>query len=90
MDSWPWRACATISRWRSMNGRSRRPSATLQGERARLARLRYDNGSAAYLEVLDAERERFGAEQQLVQLRRQQLSAQVALYRALGGGARDD
>ena len=59
----------------------------LQTERARLARLRYEHGSAAYLEVLDAERERFGAEQQLVQLRRQQLSAQVALYRALGGGA---
>jgi len=59
----------------------------LQAERARLARLRYEHGSAAYLEVLDAERERFGAEQQLVQLRRQQLSAQVALYRALGGGA---
>lgn len=64
-----------------------RATLVLQAERARLAQLRYESGAAAYLEVLDAERERFGAEQQLVQLRRQQLSAQVALYRALGGGA---
>ncbi|WP_460829815.1 TolC family protein, partial [Massilia agilis] len=64
-----------------------RATLVLQAERARLAQLRFESGAAAYLEVLDAERERFGAEQQLVQLRRQQLSAQVALYRALGGGA---
>jgi multidrug efflux system outer membrane protein len=75
-------------RWLADQAEALRATVALQGERARLARLRYDNGSAAYLEVLDAERERFAAEQQLVQLRRQQLSAQVALYRALGGGAR--
>ena len=75
-------------RWLGDQAEALRATLALQGERARLARLRYENGSAAYLEVLDAERERFGAEQQLVQLRRQQLSAQVALYRALGGGAR--
>lgn len=57
-------------------------------ERARLAKLRYDNGSAAYLEVLDAQRDLLAAEQQLVQTRRQLLSSQVALYTALGGGAR--
>jgi multidrug efflux system outer membrane protein len=75
-------------RWLADQAEAMRATLALQAERARLARLRYDNGSAAYLEVLDAERERFGAEQQLVQLRRQQLSAQVAVYRALGGGAR--
>ena len=75
-------------RWLGDQAEALRATLALQGERARLARLRYENGSAAYLEVLDAERERFGAEQQLVQLRRQQLSARVALYRALGGGAR--
>lgn len=59
----------------------------LQAERARLARLRYDSGAARYLEVLDAERDLLGAEQQLVQMRRALLAAQVALYAALGGGS---
>jgi outer membrane protein, multidrug efflux system len=55
-------------------------------ERARLAQLRFDNGRSAFLEVLDVQRELFGAEQQLVQLRRAQLASGVALYAALGGG----
>jgi multidrug efflux system outer membrane protein len=74
-------------RWLAEQAEAMRTTLALQAERARLAKLRYDSGAAAYLEVLDAERERFAAEQALVQLRRQQLSAQVALYRALGGGA---
>lgn len=57
-----------------------------QSERARLAQLRYDNGSAAFLEVLDAQRDLLDAGQQLVQARRALLSSQVALYAALGGG----
>ena len=36
---------------------------------ARVARLRYDNGLSIYLEVLDAERSLFSAEQQLLALR---------------------
>lgn len=58
-----------------------------QSERARLSQLRYDNGAAAFLEVLDAQRELFAAEQQLVQTRRALLSSQVSLYTALGGGS---
>lgn len=57
-----------------------------QAERARLAQLRYDNGSAAYLEVLDAERDLLAAGQQLVQVRYELLASQVSLYAALGGG----
>ena len=57
-------------------------------ERARLATLRYDNGSATYLEVLDAQRELLSAGQQLVQVRQALLSSQIALYSALGGGSR--
>ncbi|WP_228275255.1 efflux transporter outer membrane subunit [Stakelama tenebrarum] len=57
-----------------------------QRERARLAQLRFDNGRSSYLEVLDAERELFDAEQALVQLRRAQMASVVALYAALGGG----
>jgi multidrug efflux system outer membrane protein len=60
-----------------------------QTERARLARLRYDNGSSAFLDVLDAQRDLLAAEQDLVQLRRALLSSRVALYSALGGGSRD-
>ena len=54
--------------------------------RARLAQLRFDNGRSAYLEVLDAQRDLFEAEQSLVQLRRAQRASVVALYAALGGG----
>ena len=58
-----------------------------QAERARLSQLRFDNGAAAFLEVLDAQRDLLVAEQQTVQLRRALLSSQVGLYAALGGGA---
>ncbi|MCJ2185730.1 efflux transporter outer membrane subunit [Novosphingobium sp. 2638] len=61
-----------------------------QRERARLAQLRFDNGRSAYLEVLDAQRDLFDAEQSLVQLRRAELASVVALYSALGGGFADD
>lgn len=56
-------------------------------ERARLATLRYDAGAAAYLEVLDAQRDLLGAQQQLVSARRALAASQVALYAALGGGS---
>lgn len=55
-------------------------------ERSRLARLRFESGRAAHLETLDAERDRFSAEQRLIQLRRAWLASGVALYAALGGG----
>lgn len=60
-----------------------------QRQRAHLSQLRYDNGAAAYLDVLDAQRDLLAAEQQLVQTRRALLSSQVGLYAALGGGALD-
>ena len=56
---------------------------------ARVARLRYDNGLSIYLEVLDAERSLFSAEQQLLALRSAQLQSEVSLYVALGGGFRE-
>jgi multidrug efflux system outer membrane protein len=59
-----------------------------QAERARLARLRYDNGAAAFLEVLDAERDQLTAQQSLVQTRYALLTSRVGLYAALGGGMR--
>ena len=53
---------------------------------AETAILRYDNGIAIYLEVLDAERNLFSAEQQLIRLRATELQNGVSLYTALGGG----
>jgi multidrug efflux system outer membrane protein len=57
-----------------------------QAQRARLSQLRYDNGAASFLEVLDAQRELLAAGQQLVQSRAALLMARVELYAALGGG----
>ena len=53
---------------------------------AETARLRYANGIAIYLEVLDAERNLFSAQQSLLQLRGASLRNQAVLYVALGGG----
>jgi len=58
-----------------------------QRQIAHLARTRYREGVANYLEVLDAERNLFTAEQALIQLRRGELDNLVTLYVALGGGA---
>ena len=60
-----------------------------QTERARLSKLRYDNGASAFLDVLDAQRDLLAAEQQLVLTRRTLLSSQVSLYAALGGSPMD-
>ena len=56
---------------------------------AETAHLRYANGIAIYLEVLDAERNLFSAQQSLLQLRGANLRNQVSLYIALGGGQTD-
>jgi outer membrane protein, multidrug efflux system len=53
---------------------------------AELARTRYREGVVSYLEVLDAERSLFAAEQALLQVRRAEVLNLVTLYIALGGG----
>ena len=57
-----------------------------ESARFRLARLRYENGIASYLDLLDAQRSLFVAQQALVQARLARLQNQVQLYRSLGGG----
>lgn len=52
----------------------------------RLQRMRYRAGVVSYLEVLDAERQKFSAEIDLSRSRLDRLEACVQLYRALGGG----
>ena len=60
----------------------------LQAEAARLklSNLRYTNGVASYLDLLDAQRSMFTLEQSVVQVRLAELQNQVQLYKALGGG----
>ncbi|TMG99071.1 MAG: efflux transporter outer membrane subunit, partial [Betaproteobacteria bacterium] len=53
---------------------------------ARLARLRYDNGYTSYIEVLDAERSLFEAQLSYAHSQNTTLAAQVAIYKAMGGG----
>ena len=53
---------------------------------AELARVRYDNGYSSYLEVLDAERQLFGAEMQAATALAKRLNSIVDVCMALGGG----
>jgi multidrug efflux system outer membrane protein len=55
-------------------------------DQSRLANARYVGGVSSYLEVLDTERQRLTAEQQLTQAQRDVLASLVQLYKALGGG----
>lgn len=73
-------------RWLAEQVAAQQATVAAQKERARLAGLRYQRGVAPFLELLDAERDRFVAEQALVQARRSLLSSSVTLYAALGGG----
>jgi NodT family efflux transporter outer membrane factor (OMF) lipoprotein len=51
-----------------------------------LSDLRYRGGIASYLEYLDSERQMLDAQLRLVQIRREELTDFVTLYRSLGGG----
>lgn len=57
-----------------------------QRQLAELATRRYNEGVVSYIEVLDAERSLFAAEQALLQVRRAEVANLVALYVSLGGG----
>ena len=67
--------------------RAQAAQAEAEAQRLRLSTLRYDTGVASQLDLLDAQRAWFSAQQSLIsaQLSRQQ--AQISLYKALGGGA---
>lgn len=60
--------------------------AEAERERFRLAELRYREGVASFLDLLDAQRALFGIEQALAQTRLAQRASEVQLYKALGGG----
>jgi len=69
--------------------RAQQAQTTAEAERLRLSGLRYQNGVASYLDLLDAQRSLFALEQAVVQVRLAQLQNQVQLYKALGGGWRE-
>jgi multidrug efflux system outer membrane protein len=56
------------------------------GDYARLAKLRYDEGYASYIEVLDAQRSLFDAELQYISVRGDVYASLVNTYKAMGGG----
>lgn len=66
--------------------RALRAQADAEGVRFKLSDLRYRNGIASALDLLDSQRSLFSAQQAAVQTRLLQLQNQVLLYRALGGG----
>ena len=65
---------------------AQKAQAQAQASAYRLADLRYQNGVANYLEVLDAQRSLFATQQAVTQIALAQRQNQVALYKALGGG----
>lgn len=81
---------ALVSR-ESLVEQLRAQQAQLEAEssRLKLSNLRYTNGVASYLDLLDAQRSMFTLEQAVVQVRLAQLQNQVLLYKALGGGWSD-
>jgi NodT family efflux transporter outer membrane factor (OMF) lipoprotein len=76
-----------VVRYRSARERvSRIEEAAASSRRAaELARLRFSDGVADFLQVLDAERTQLDAESQLAQGRTAAATAYAALYKALGG-----
>ena len=74
-------------RWLAEQVTAQEKGVAAQERIAYLARLRYREGVADYLEVLDAERSLFSARQQLLTTQRALLQNGTTLFVALGGGA---
>lgn len=53
---------------------------------ARLAKIRYDEGYASYIEVLDAQRDLFDAELAYIAIQGDVYASLVSTYKAMGGG----
>ena len=76
-----------LARYRAARGSVARiaEAAAASAHAAELARLRYDEGVADFLQVLDAERTQLDAESRLAQSRTDVAVAYAALFKALGG-----
>lgn len=64
-------------------------NARAQQQRQKLVEARYQAGIANHLELLDAQRDAYSADQGELQVRRAQLSAATQLYKALAGDTAD-
>lgn len=78
-------ALVDVEKFKEIRAAAERGVAELR-EASRLARIRYEGGLSSYLEVLDADRQLFAAENQLARVLGFQVNTYVNLYRALGGG----
>ncbi len=56
-----------------------------QSQRLKIVEARYKAGVSSHLELLDAQREHFAAQQSALAVRRQLLSTAASFYKALGG-----
>lgn len=61
---------------------------SVTAESHKLSQARYEKGVDSYLQVLDAQRSLYAAQQSLIGVRLTRLANQVTLYRVLGGGTR--
>jgi multidrug efflux system outer membrane protein len=59
-------------------------------ERLKLTELRYKNGISSSVDLADAARELFSAQQALIQARQLRLNNAIDLYKALGGGLNEN
>ena len=75
----------------TLSAQAQAQTAQTQAEATRLSLvdLRYRNGVSSYLDVLDAQRSLFAAQQAQVQVQALQVQNLVTLYKVLGGGWRD-
>ena len=69
--------------------RAQQAQAKAEETRTKLADLRYRNGASSYLDVLDAQRSLFTAQQAVVQAQAAERQNRVTLYKVLGGGWKD-
>jgi multidrug efflux system outer membrane protein len=69
--------------------RAQKAQADAESARFTLSDLRYRNGASSYLDLLDAQRALFAAQQATVQVMLAHLQNQVSLYKVLGGGWSD-
>jgi len=69
--------------------RAQQAVAQAEADRFNLSDLRYRSGTASYLDLLDAQRSLFTAQQQAIEANLARLQNQVTLYRVLGGGWTD-
>lgn len=60
-----------------------------ESDRLRLVQMRYDNGIASSLDLLDAQRSSYASRQTLVQTRLLMMNNRIDLYKVLGGGLQE-